>query len=569
MRATLHGDAIRIAVMWPLLGAALFLLGIASGLLDHPDTVLVMFGWLEWSLLTPLIVWYSRTTERFVRWRGLRHVLGALAAALLHLLLFSVWYARWDSGVTVETVLRLRYSRHLVFGAANYSLIVAAAAALAKRRAAREASLARMRLGQQISLAEFELARTRVGADDVVDRLADIERRIESGAADAQQAIYRLTRMLRGVLDEHRTTAVDVPPPNDHPVEGAMPGRRAAINAAVTFAAFGLCANLLRAGAFAAQGIAPPWQTVAALCAGWCVAGLFAPLLMYGSRALALRARGSGLAGAGALGMVALFAFATEAAARSGIVRPAEETYALVDDGLTLKVILGLFVVAGVHAAVLDWRRYTTELQTIALSRRLHEARLASLMAQLQPHFLFNALNSIVTLAERDAATAATVTRRLRELLQAVFRREQKQEVPVSEEVEVTASYIAIEQTRLGARLRFASEIDPAARQAMVPALSVQPLVENAIRHGISPRASGGAVTLRCRAEDGARLIIEVEDDGVGLDREFEQGIGLSNIAERLRYLYGEAHSLLIAPLRNGGTLVRLTLPLRIAPEAS
>ncbi|HEX2121061.1 MAG TPA: histidine kinase [Thermoanaerobaculia bacterium] len=560
-------DILRIAAVWPLLGGVL-LAASPAGVSGNPDLVPTLFTWLEWSLLTPLVVFYVHSTDDVPRLCRIRHAAGIAAAGLLHLLLFASFYAAWSAEWSFVEVLRARYSRHFVFAAVNYSLIVTAVNALAKSRAARQASIARARLGQEIARAELDLARSTLRGDEVLAALTDIEQKTRTDPAEAEKSIYRLTRMLRVALEDHRTSTAEAPAVGKAPPPASLPGARAALLIALAFPLFGAAANSIRIVAFDLMGMAPPWPMAAALIGGWCVAGVFAPLLLYATRYIALRRESFARANVLTVAIVIVFAVATEALARSGLVRPGEQRYGLVDDGLTLKLILGLLVVAGVHAAVLDWRRYQADLETIALSQRLDEARLTALLAQLQPHFLFNALNSIVTLVARDPARAAAVTRRLRELLEAVFSREQRQEVRISDEIGIVTSYVAIEQARLGSRLRFRCEIASGVERALVPALLLQPLVENAIRHGISPRAAGGEVILRSREEHG-RLLIEVEDDGVGIEDDARNGIGFSNLIERLRHLYGGAHSLSVDSQRHGGTRIRLVLPLRPAEEAA
>ena len=201
------------------------------------------------------------------------------------------------------------------------------------------------------------------------------------------------------------------------------------------------------------------------------------------------------------------------------------------------------------------------------MEAQLAEARLAALKMQLHPHFLFNTLQSVSTLMHRDVDAARTVLGRLRDLLAATLEREAQQEVPLEQELCVLQLYTGIEQVRFGARLGVEVHVDPAARGALVPHLLLQPLVENAIRHGISRRRGPGRVEVRAAPGDGGLQIV-VRDDGAGYAEGRPgggSGIGLANTRARLLALYGPAHRFEIGPGEGGGTRVAITLPLRYA----
>ena len=209
--------------------------------------------------------------------------------------------------------------------------------------------------------------------------------------------------------------------------------------------------------------------------------------------------------------------------------------------------------------------------EALALAASLNRAKLDALRLQLQPHFLFNTLNAISTLVHRDANAADELIGDLSELLRLSLQTVDH-EVPLSRELELLDCYLAIEQARLGHRLRIVRDIDPAALSALVPTFLLQPLAENAVRHGIEPRRAPGTLTIYARA-DGDRLRLIVGDDGVGLKNAEppagRHGIGLANSEERLRALHGSAAKLeLIAP-EEGGVQVQIVLPLRTAPSSS
>jgi signal transduction histidine kinase len=203
------------------------------------------------------------------------------------------------------------------------------------------------------------------------------------------------------------------------------------------------------------------------------------------------------------------------------------------------------------------------ELAMSRLERELAEARLQALQAQLHPHFLFNAFNSIAALMHRDVDAADRMLARLGELLRRVLRRSSDPFVTLGEELEFVELYLEIEQARFGERLRVGFDVDPSARSAMVPHLLLQPLVENAVRHGIAPSTTGGRVDILA-APDGGELRVEVRDSGMGLPPGWAPsrvGVGLSSVRTRLEHVYGARHTLSIESPPGGGVRVRISLP--------
>jgi hypothetical protein len=222
-----------------------------------------------------------------------------------------------------------------------------------------------------------------------------------------------------------------------------------------------------------------------------------------------------------------------------------------------------LIVVVAAHALAFYRRAQERERQSIALAAGLNRAKLDALRLQLQPHFLFNTLNAISTLVHRDATAADELIGDLSELLR-VSLQTSEHEVPLDRELELLDRYLAIEQARLGDRLKVIREIDPAALRGYVPTFVLQPIVENAIRHGIEPRVAPGSVIVRARRA-GNRLHLSVIDDGVGLGvsgtRAARRGIGISNTEARLRALHGDAATLEITAPATGGVAVEITVP--------
>jgi two-component system, LytTR family, sensor kinase len=207
------------------------------------------------------------------------------------------------------------------------------------------------------------------------------------------------------------------------------------------------------------------------------------------------------------------------------------------------------------------------ELRLERLEKNFSEARLNALRMQLDPHFLFNALNTISSQVDRDPKLARRMIEHLGDLLRLSLESKDRQEVPLVEEMAFLEHYLAIQKIRFGDHLRIETQIAPEVKYASVPCLFVQPLVENAIRHGISRRASGGTVIVSAH-RDGNRLDIRVLDDGVGLPAgwtmENSGGVGLSVTRQRVAGLYPDGETCFAVNRRaSGGTEVEISLPLR------
>jgi len=207
------------------------------------------------------------------------------------------------------------------------------------------------------------------------------------------------------------------------------------------------------------------------------------------------------------------------------------------------------------------------EADASRLARQLAEARLGALRMQLNPHFLFNSLNTVLVLVrERDTPAASQMLELLSDVLRQVLETNRPHEVPLRDELRFVERYLAIEQVRLSDRLQVEWSIDDRARSALVPDLVMQPLVENAIRHGVARRAEAGRLAISARVVAGA-LEISVGDDGAWIEPSEREGVGLSNTRERLRTLYGDAASVTISAPPEGGTEVLLKLPYRAVPN--
>ena len=320
----------------------------------------------------------------------------------------------------------------------------------------------------------------------------------------------------------------------------------------------------------------PFYQLVVSELASWLPCALLTPVLV----AAALRVRGAGLSlprvlllhVAGAALFVAiggalmgtlenLLPWAPHhgalAAAGSGILRY-----------LGPDLLLYCLVVAATEAFAHAWESRRSGVAAATYARQLAEARLHVLSAQLQPHFLFNTLHAISALVHDDPARAERLLARLSEMLRLTLRSGTQVETTLAEELALLRRYAEIQEARYGERLRVAFDVEPRVREAMVPRLILQPLVENAIRHGITRRIAPGRVDVRAWEGDG-RLHLSVCDDGVGLRPPLREGVGLGITRARLRQLYGTEQQVNLTPAPTGGAVCALSIPLRRAAGAS
>jgi two-component system LytT family sensor kinase len=257
-----------------------------------------------------------------------------------------------------------------------------------------------------------------------------------------------------------------------------------------------------------------------------------------------------------------------------------EKWTTLRDIRLLLHALRGMFlwnwliywVIVGAWQAYRYYQRYlSSELRRERLERQFSEARLNALRMQLNPHFLFNALNTISSQFERDPRLARRMIEHLGDLLRLSLESRDKQEVPLAEEMEFLEHYLAIQKIRFGDHLKIDIAIAPEVKLASVPCLFLQPLVENAIRHGVSRRSSGGAVIISAGRVDN-RVKIRVLDDGVGLppgwNLQTSAGLGIAVTQERIAGLYPNGTSQFVIRNREGGgTEVEVDLPFRMAHE--
>src|SRR5262245_40369618 len=245
---------------------------------------------------------------------------------------------------------------------------------------------------------------------------------------------------------------------------------------------------------------------------------------------------------------------------------------------LAVRMYSLLPIVPTMLLALIGYHQYWSRMLSLQnRERQLTElaatAQLAALRAQINPHFLFNSLNSIAQLIHSDPDKAEACVERLADIFRYILRRAEKEFVPLAEELEMAEAYLTIERARFGERLLVETQVDPQSLRQQIPNLILQPLVENAIKHGLSRKLGGGRVRIAANVSDGL-LELVVGDDGLGmpgatLAEVYERGVGLRNLRDRLARLYGPAHLPEITSAPGGGTQVRLRLPVRPAEAAA
>ena len=210
-------------------------------------------------------------------------------------------------------------------------------------------------------------------------------------------------------------------------------------------------------------------------------------------------------------------------------------------------------------------------LTSAQLETRLAQAHLQSLQRQLHPHFLFNTLHTISALMHKDAEKADAMLAQLSDLLRLTLEQVGTQEVPLKEELDFVDKYIEIERTRFGERLQFQRDIDPETLDASIPNLLLQPLVENAIRHGIAQKVGGGRVQVSAK-RIAHELCLTVQDTGPGLSQQklsaLHTGVGLTNTRSRLEHLFGSRHQFEFQEPTEGGLVVKIVIPFVLDPES-
>jgi two-component system LytT family sensor kinase len=227
-------------------------------------------------------------------------------------------------------------------------------------------------------------------------------------------------------------------------------------------------------------------------------------------------------------------------------------------------VLIGATTVFAVALPLKIWNTIRTERLLQEQQRLVTEARLHALTSQINPHFLFNTLNTVNSLIRINPDQARGVVVKLSNILRRLMRKTDNM-TPLRDELAFIDDYLSIEMTRFGDKLRFERKVDPAALDHLVPAMLIQPIIENSIKHGLAGKIDGGKICLSAEYTQG-RMKLQVEDDGVGVPDSklallFESGIGISNVNERLKVLYGESYRMVIDSREGEGTRTEIEFP--------
>ena len=299
----------------------------------------------------------------------------------------------------------------------------------------------------------------------------------------------------------------------------------------------------------------------------WYAAAVALPLLVLGARRVDLgrlgRARAIGIAAAVVGALIAITSIIEYVAIyRGSPVRPGFAAY--LPQALRQNVLPWVALAGIVAAAEAGRRAVYSAIDRERLRAQVAEQRLIALTGQLHPHFLFNTLQGISTLIHRDPEAADEMLAKLSDLLRDLLRHRDHVLVPLADELRYARTYLEIAQLRFADRLRFQIDVVADADQASVPLFILQPLVENALAHGIGGRTQGGCVRVTARRE-GERLRLEVADDGAGLTTSttLREGVGLSNTRERLRASFGDDQQLSLGMAVAGGAVARIDVPFR------
>jgi two-component system, LytTR family, sensor kinase len=239
--------------------------------------------------------------------------------------------------------------------------------------------------------------------------------------------------------------------------------------------------------------------------------------------------------------------------------------------GLRLLLVLTSVICVGVLIKI--WNNTRTEMNLEQNQQLLLKARMDALTSQINPHFLFNTLNTVSSLIRIDPDMARDVVLKLSNILRRLLRKHETF-VPLRDELDFIDDYLNIEVIRFGRdKLQFFKEVESTALDAFIPSMLLQPMIENCIKHGLAPRLEGGRIHVRAQLKDG-RLALEIEDNGIGIPPErlnevYGGGIGISNVNERLRLLYGDQYRMEIRSREGQGTVIHIEIPELAAVESA
>jgi LytS/YehU family sensor histidine kinase len=307
----------------------------------------------------------------------------------------------------------------------------------------------------------------------------------------------------------------------------------------------------------------PQWsQTIKSAISDWLPWALLTPIAVWLARRFRLR-RGRWLTRALVLAAVGLLLVFIKLTFTQIMRRTTGVVGYLAITNFTTHYLIYWGLIAGTHIAKHYGEARERELRASQLEANLADARLQLLKMQLQPHFLFNTLNTIAELVHTNPAEAERMIAGLGTLLRETVEGGLTDLVPLDREIDLLERYVGIQRVRFGERLRVTIDVPANVRAALVPSLVLQPLVENAIKYGLAARLDAGKIVVRAE-QRGASLTIEVTDDGQGFSvADIREGVGIGNTRARLRELYGADQRFDVVSAPNEGTRVRLTIPYR------
>jgi two-component system, LytTR family, sensor kinase len=553
--------------------------------------VRTMSGWYLWALFFPFILALARKF-RFGRGSRLKclliHIALGAAIILIHAVvqaLITDWLLHTGSEWhPVRNILSSGFVPLSLGRSLNYFAILTICMALDFYWGARDTEIQSARIENSILRAQIESLKFQIDPDFLFNSLDRLSRWIHQDLDEADSMITRLGDYLRMTLDN----AVILEKPGDvekipfDPTfdevneihidsnDSATPVRKWLIITGIfTFLSFYYLIQtmIIQAG----KGTTVNWPQFLLNCSGWYIWALITPLVLkFSSRYPVERRDLRKLLLTHLAGFISAWFFANLA---YGAVKWASNLGQIgYLDQLGLSNTFGLDIICystivAIESAVRYHRRYETgKLRTVRLNAQLARARLQALKMQLHPHFLFNALNSLSQLMREDTTAAGEMIVNLEKFLRLTFHSNNAHEIPLKDELEFLKYYLAIENVRFQDRLNIKMEIDPKAMNVLVPNLILQPIVENAIKHGISPRLSPGEVEILATRSNGM-LKVSIRDDGPGLSKSHRKidsprpGLGLSNTRERLIQLYGDRHRFELLNAPEGGLVVIVEIP--------
>lgn len=527
------------------------------------------FGWVEWIILLPVVIRVATAVpyRRRHRWRFIGvHVVAALALHAVHLAIFilATKLVRGSVGVPGRSALSVVLTwipMHMLMDLLVYGVTLAATQMSLYMRASERRDEERLALNRSLAQAALDRLTLELPVQVVSERLLQIERTIALNADRAELLIEEFARSLRESLNVASLhAAVDAVAQDEAEWEEelapavrqwSLPLRLLLLFSVLP--AYQFCSIVVQALVLTNEPLS--WGPVL-----WSIESFPLTLAMVwlGGRVkrvwpLVAAAAILPIIWVGAVGNVL-----------SAIGFPWDLDYFLLGRFVLFDplFLLCIGLVALAHSRSRE--AAAAAAKVAELETAMLRARATLLRLQLNPHFLFNSLNSVVALLEDNAPVAQRVTAELRHFVVRVLERSDREEVPLSEELDSLAAYVAIENIRFEGRAELLIEASDDAHGALVPSFLLQPLVENALRHGLVPD-TGGCVSVTANVRDG-QIHITVDDDGLGNHSELpaREGLGLSNTRARLEQMYGDRFSLDISA-RSDGFAVAMALPHRIA----